>query len=80
MDDALRPVYPYFATTLRTLHISETEYRVSLLLKLRVPLKDISTVMCKDAATISTIRSRLYQKVFKKKGSSRDWDDFIKKL
>ena len=80
MDDALRPVYPYFATTLRTLHISETEYRVSLLLKLRVPLKDISTVMCKDAATISTIRSRLYQKVFKKKGSSRDWDNFIKKL
>ena len=80
MEDQLRPVYPDFVPTLRSLHISETEYRVSLLLKLRIPLKDISTVMHKDAATISTIRSRLYHKVFQKKGGSRDWDDFIASL
>lgn len=80
MEDQLRPVYPDFVPTLRSLHISETEYRVSLLLKLRIPLKDISTVMHKDAATISTIRSRLYHKVFQNKGGSRDWDDFIATL
>ena len=26
---------------------------------------------------ITSIRSRLYEKVFGKKGGSRDWDDFI---
>ena len=30
--------------------------------------------------TISSIRSRLYKKVFQKKGGSRDWDDFIATL
>ena len=80
MEEALRPVYPDFATTLRSFRLSDVEYQVSLLLKLRIPLKDISTVMCKDATTISSIRSRLYQKVFQKKGGSRDWDDFIATL
>jgi hypothetical protein len=80
MEEALRPIYPDFATTLRSFRISDVEYQVSLLLKLRIPLKDISTVMCKDATTISSIRSRLYQKVFQKKGGSRDWDDFIATL
>ena len=80
MEESLRPVYPDFATTLRSFRLSDVEYQVSLLLKLRIPLKDISTVMCKDATTISSIRSRLYQKVFQKKGGSRDWDDFIATL
>lgn len=80
MEEALRPVYPDFATTLRSFRLSDVEYQVSLLLKLRIPLKDISTVMYKDATTISSIRSRLYQKVFQKKGGSRDWDDFIATL
>lgn len=80
MEEALRPVYPDFATTLWSFRLSDVEYQVSLLLKLRIPLKDISTVMCKDATTISSIRSRLYQKVFQKKGGSRDWDDFIATL
>jgi len=80
MEEALRPIYPDFATTLRSFRLSDVEFQVSLLLKLRIPLKDISTVMCKDASTISSIRSRLYQKVFQKKGGSRDWDDFIATL
>ena len=80
MEEALRPVYPDFATTLRSFRLSDVEYQVSLLLKLRIPLKDISTVMYKDATTISSIRSRLYKKVFQKKGGSRDWDDFIATL
>lgn len=80
MEETLRPVYPDFATTLRSFRLSDVEYKVSMLLKLRIPLKDISTVMCKDTSTISSIRSRLYQKVFQKKGGSRDWDDFIATL
>ena len=80
IEEVLRPIYPDFASTLRSFHLSDVEFHVSLLLKLKIPLKDISTVMCRETSTISSIRSRLYQKVFQKKGGSRDWDEFIATL
>ena len=33
-----------------------------------------------SALLVASTRSRLYQKVFGKKGSSRQWDDFILSL
>jgi hypothetical protein len=37
----------------------------------------MAVVLARDASTISTVRSRLYKKVFGRKGGAREWDDFI---
>ncbi|MBQ9560004.1 MAG: hypothetical protein IJ762_13025 [Bacteroidaceae bacterium] len=48
-----------------------------LLTKLRIATKDIASTLCRDVSTISTVRSRLYQKVFGRKGGAREWDEFV---
>lgn len=81
IEDRLRSVYPHFSSTLFSLiSMSEVEYRVCLLLKLNATPTEIASVLCRDKSSISTVRSRLYQKVFDKKGSSRDWDEFVRTL
>lgn len=47
---------------------------------MRIRQKDIATVLYKTPNAISSIRARLYQKVFLKKGKATDWDDFIMTL
>ena len=74
----IRKVYPGFSSQLRGLHtMSELEYQVCILVKLRIAPKDIAAVLARDVSTISTVRSRLYQKVFSKKGGAKEWDEFI---
>lgn len=81
IEEKLKSVYPGFANRLFSLHhMSELEYQVCLLIKLMVPPSEIATVLSKDVSSISSTRSRLYKKVFQKKGSSKEWDDFIKSL
>lgn len=78
VERKLNAVYPGFSVQLRSLFpMSELEYQVCLLVKLRVPPKDIATVLARDTSTISTVRSRLYKKVFGRKGGAKEWDDFI---
>ena len=78
VERLLKGVYPGFASQLRGLRpMSELEYQVCLLIKLRIPPKDMANVLSRDVSTISTVRSRLYHKVFGQKGSSKEWDDFI---
>jgi hypothetical protein len=55
----------------------ELEYQTCLLIKLRIAPTDIATILSRDTSTISTVRSRLYKKVFDKKGGAREWDEFI---
>ena len=69
---------PLFEKALRELvSLSETEWRVCMLLKLGFPPGQIAVLMNKSAEGISSIRRRLYTKVFQKKGKSADWDVFI---
>lgn len=78
VEQQLKTVYPGFASQLRSLYaMSELEYQVCLLIKLRIAPKDIAAVLARDVSTISTVRSRLFQKVFGKKGGAKEWDDFI---
>lgn len=73
-----KKVYPGFCSSLRTLHpMSALEYQVCLLIKLRIAPTDIAAVLARDVSTISTVRSRLYKKVFGRKGGAKEWDDFI---
>jgi hypothetical protein len=53
---------------------------VSLLIKVRVQRKDIAQLTAHSKESVASTRSRLYQKVFARKGSSKDWDDFVLSL
>ena len=71
-------VYMGFSEKLYSLYrMSEQDFRVSLLIKIRMQPKDIATLTAHSKESIASTRSRLYQKVFGKKGSTKDWDDFI---
>ena len=78
IENNIRKVYPGFISQLRGLYaMSELEYQVCLLIKLRIAPSDIASVMARDVSTISTVRSRLYKKVFGQKGGAKEWDEFI---
>ena len=78
VEQHLKMLYPGFTSQLRSLYpMSELEYQTCLLIKLRIAPKDIAAVLARDMSTISTVRSRLYKKVFGRKGGSKEWDDFI---
>ena len=51
-----------------------------LLIKVRVQPKDIASLTAHSKESVASTRSRLYQKIFGKKGSTRDWDEFILSL
>lgn len=81
MEQQLRAAYPDFVRRLSGLfRLSEIEWRICLLIKLELPPSDMTRALCREASSISSIRSRLYTKVFGRKGSPRDWDDFILSL
>ena len=78
LEEVVNSVYTNFTERLFSLYnMSNQEYRVSLLTKVRIQPKDIATLTAHSKESVASTRSRLYQKVFGKKGSSRDWDDFI---
>lgn len=78
IEGQVRRVYPGFISQLRGLYtMSELEYQVCLLIKLRIAPSDMAVVLARDASTISTVRSRLYKKVFERKGGAKEWDEFI---
>ena len=78
LTEAVDGVYNGFSEKLYSLYnMSDQDYRVSLLIKVRIQPKDIATLTAHSKESIASTRSRLYQKVFGKKGSTRDWDDFI---
>lgn len=77
----LKEAFPKFESRLSSLcKMSDVEMQVCMLLKMRFTPSEIATVIIKDVSSISSIRSRLYQKVFGKKGGAKDWDEFLKTL
>lgn len=78
VEHSLKTVYPGFTAQLQSLYpMSDVEYHTCLLIKLRIPTKDIAAVLAREANTISSLRKRLYKKVFDREGGAKDWDDFI---
>lgn len=81
IEENCKRVYPRFTSTLSKLcEMSKIELQVCLLLKLNATPSEIANVLHKETSSISSIRIRLYMKVFSKKGSSKDWDNFIHSL
>ena len=78
LTEVVNAIYTGFTDKLYSLYrMSDQDYHVSLLIKIRLQPKDIATLTAHSKESIASTRSRLYQKVFGKKGSTRDWDDFI---
>lgn len=81
LNQLFRNHIPYFETSLRKyVNLSDTEWYVCMLLKLNFSPGEIAILTNKTLGGISSIRSRLYQKCFKRKGSAPDWDLFISSL
>jgi DNA-binding CsgD family transcriptional regulator len=81
LEQRLKVIYPHFSSSLYGLYnLSPTEYQVCLLIKIHTTPIEIASVLCKDKSTISSIRKRLYKKVFDKEGSGKDWDELILSL
>ena len=78
LAEVVNSVYSGFTEKLYGLYrMSEQDYHVSLLIKVRVQPKDIALLTAHSKESVASTRSRLYQKVFGIKGSSKDWDDFV---
>lgn len=78
IEQRINHTYPGFSNRLFNLHhMSQLELQTCLLIKLRVPTTEIACVLMKDVSTISSLRSRLYRKVFHEKGGAKEWNDFI---
>ena len=81
LEQRLKSVFPRFSSSLYGLfNLSPAEYQMCLLLKIRTSPAEIAAVLKRDKSTISTMRRRLYKKVFGKEGSGKDWDEFIQSL
>lgn len=81
LERMVKPVYPDFANRLYKLYnMSRHEYHVCLLLKVNISPVLIANALCREVSSISSTRSRLYGKVFGKKGGAKEWDAFISTL
>jgi regulator of replication initiation timing len=81
LSEIVNGVYTGFTEKLYSLYsMTDQEYHVSLLIKVHIQPKDIALLTAHSKESVASTRSRLYQKVFGKKGSSKDWDDFVQTL
>lgn len=81
LAEVVNSIYTGFTEKLYGLYkMTEQDYHVSLLIKVRMQPKDIALLTAHSKESVASTRSRLYAKVFGKKGSSKDWDDFILSL
>lgn len=81
MANVIKQAYERFMPRLLSLcRMSTHEYHVCLLLKAGFEPVRIASLTYRSKAAISTVRSRLYEKAFGKKGSAKDWDEVIRTL
>ena len=81
LTEVVNSIYTGVTEKLYSLYrMSEQDYHVSLLIKVRIQPKDIALLTAHSKESVASTRSRLYSKVFGMKGSSKDWDDFILSL
>ncbi len=81
LQGAVNEAYPGFTGTLLRIHkLSKHELRVCLLIKIGILPKDIAKLTNHSKESITSVRRRLYEKFFGKKGTPLQWDEFIRAL
>lgn len=73
--------YPQFEQRLSELvKLSEIEYKVCVLVKCKMTPKEIGILVNRSIESVSSIRRRLYKKIYMKQGKPSDLDDLIHSL
>ena len=81
LDKVINSVYTGFTSQLYGLYrMTSQEYAVCLLIKARFAPKDIATLTAHSKESVASTRSRLFHKVFQRKGTTKEWDDFVLSL
>ena len=81
LEDTIEKVYPGFSRRLNDFRkLSSQEMRISLLIKMGVNPIGIARLTSHSKQSVSSTRSRLFLKVFGKKGTPAQWDQFILSL
>lgn len=81
LEDTFAKIQPTFLSRLHTFHkYSSHELHICLLLRLGLPPAALAQLSAHSKQSISSTRSRLFEKVFGQKGTPAQWDEFILSL
>lgn len=80
-EERLLAAFPQFRSTLYSLYeLSETEYRICMLIKMDTTPSNMARLLAMGASSVSQSRLRMQQKVFGGSGTAKDWDAFVQSL
>lgn len=81
LSDEINRLWPNFTDKLYKLcQMSKCDYRICLLIKIRLPIKDIANLMSMTSSGVGSVRSKLYERAFKEKKGVAEWDSIIDSL
>lgn len=82
LDEAVNDCFPQFKSALLACgNLSETEYRVTLLVKLGMTNARMADLLCKSKEAVTSVRRRLCAKHLPAAPPSpKAWDDYVKAL
>lgn len=81
IEERLLASFPCFRTSLYTLfNLSETEYRICLLIKMEVSPSQIAHLLAIGNSSVSQSRLRMLQKSGMGEGTAKDWDSYVLSL
>jgi tetratricopeptide (TPR) repeat protein len=81
LSDAVNEVYPNFNSRLNDLcRMNQFTTRICHLIKIGVSPKDMAILTNHSTSAITSVRKRLYEKAFNKKGTPSDWDEIVRAI
>ena len=81
LEDTFAKIQPTFLSRLQTFHkFSSHEMHICLLLRLGLQPAALAQLSAHSKQSVSSTRSRLFEKVFGQKGTPAQWDEFIQSL
>jgi tetratricopeptide (TPR) repeat protein len=81
LENTFAKIQPTFLSRLQTFHkFSSHEMHICLLLRLGLQPAALAQLSAHSKQSVSSTRSRLFEKVFGQKGTPAQWDEFIQSL
>lgn len=76
--DAIDDIYDRFTSRLLMLsRLSDLEIQICCLVKIGIAPSDMAAILCKSKSAVTQSRTRMYQKLTGRKGTSKLFDEFI---
>lgn len=82
IENEIEALSPGFKEKVQALypHFSEFEYHLCLLIRLGIRPVDMAELTAHTKESMTSARRRMYEKVFRKKGTPKDWDEIVSSL